>query len=293
MLTIEERLSSPTSGRGRMQRIVLDLLNEHRDSHALPTTVRFLFYELETRGVVRKSQQGESRRGSADDPREQEVTDAATWLRDKGVVPWSWILDEERTLYQWDHARSVADYLKDRLEEATINPWPELPPLVLSESKGLAGVLRAMVSEYVCPIAGTKGQVGGFLHTEIAPLLVDNSRAVFYLGDLDLQGEQIETNSRRVLERETGREIDWTRIAITRQQVAERGLEPIWKTDNRYRPARDHQAVETEALGQATIRAMVREAFDDLLPQPLADVQKEKNEELPKWRNLLDGVDGD
>ena len=47
----------------RMQEIALGLLREHEADHALPTNLRFLFYEASSRGHVRKSEKGESRRG--------------------------------------------------------------------------------------------------------------------------------------------------------------------------------------------------------------------------------------
>ena len=79
-------------------------------------------------------------------------------------------------------------------------PWgDEPPPLVLMESRSLGGVLRADVSLYCCPMAPTNGQVGGFLRTKVAPVLIGNERRVLYVGDADLQGNQIEANTRRVL----------------------------------------------------------------------------------------------
>ena len=85
----DARLSRPNTARGRMQRLVLQVQLEYEAAGELPTSGRFVFYEMETAGLVRKSSRGESRRGSGDDPREQEVTDALIWLRDKGVVPWT------------------------------------------------------------------------------------------------------------------------------------------------------------------------------------------------------------
>jgi hypothetical protein len=149
---------------------------------------RFVFYELEGRGLVRKSSRGESRRGTADDPREQEVIDALTHLRDHGVIPWTWLVDETRQLYQWQHAPTVAEYVRRSVDRARINPWPGEPPLLLVESRSLGGVLRATSGEYLVAIAATNGQTGGFLHTEVAPILADNDRVVLYLGDWDLQG---------------------------------------------------------------------------------------------------------
>ena len=42
---------------------------------------------------------------------------------------------------------------------------------ILCESRSLAGVLRPIAYRYTVPVAATNGQVGGFLHTEVGPLL--------------------------------------------------------------------------------------------------------------------------
>jgi hypothetical protein len=47
-------LSKPESKAGRLQRIILELLREHEDAGAIPTSARFLFYELVQRGVLSK-----------------------------------------------------------------------------------------------------------------------------------------------------------------------------------------------------------------------------------------------
>jgi hypothetical protein len=291
-MTLDDpRLSRPNTGAGRMQRLVLEVLLEHEAAGELPTSGRFVFYELEGRGLVRKSSRGESRRGTARDPREQEVTDALIFLRDKGVIPWGWLVDETRTLYEWEHAPTVAEYVERSVERARLNPWDGEPPLLLVESRSLGGVLRAMTSEYLCSIAATNGQVGGFLHTEVAPTLRGNDRVILYLGDWDLQGHQIEANSRSVLERAAGRRIDWSRVAITENQIRDRGLTPVWKADNRYHPARQFEAWEAEALGQGTIVQLVRNALDDLLPEPLEDVQEREEAQRERVAELLDGLD--
>jgi hypothetical protein len=129
-----------------------------------PPAGRFVFYELEGRGLVRKSSRGESRRGKTGDPGEQEVICALMWLRDKGIVPWSWVVGETRTLHRYadeDHSEiNVA---------VNIDPWHGRPPLILTESRSLGGVLSRIALDYECDIAATNGQVGGFLHTEVAP----------------------------------------------------------------------------------------------------------------------------
>jgi hypothetical protein len=110
--------------------------------------------------------------------------------------------------------------------------------MVLTDSRSLAGVLRTVAERYVVPIAATNGHVGGFLHTGVGPRLVPGQR-VLYLGDLDLSGDQIEANTRRVLEEITGDGLRWVRIALTAAQ-AERYQLPGRATRRRAsrRPAR-------------------------------------------------------
>jgi len=281
-------LSSESSKAGRLQRAALDALLRKEADDVLPTNARFVFYELEHVGIVRKSKPGEKRRLPGFPAGEQDLGDALFYLRDKGIVPWAWITDETRSLSEWPHAPSVAAYLRDRLAEATLNPWgEELPPLILVESRSLSGVLRRIAYDYCCPIAATNGQVGGFLRTDVAPLLGESKRAVLYLGDHDHQGDQIERNTRNVLEREIGWELSWQRLALTEAQIDERGLDPIWKRDGRYRPPREQWAWETEVLGQREVLEIVRAELDARLPEPLAGVREREAQEREEWRRRL------
>ncbi|HKH77339.1 MAG TPA: hypothetical protein VKA51_10315, partial [Rubrobacteraceae bacterium] len=80
-------LSAPTTKAGRLQRSCLDLLLEHEADGALPTSIRFLFYELLERGVVPKVYR---RPDGTDRPRKpsQDITDAVGRLRVAGLIPW-------------------------------------------------------------------------------------------------------------------------------------------------------------------------------------------------------------
>jgi hypothetical protein len=105
--------------------------------------------------------------------------------------------------------------------------------------------------------------------TEIAPSLGRPDDRVIYLGDWDLAGNQIEANTRHVLDE--GGELQWERLALTKQQVHEHGLPIITKHDRRYKNGgSEHQAVETEASSQ---RVLI-ERLDELLPEPLVRVQE-------------------
>ena len=255
---IEKKLSNADSKAGRLQRAVLTVLIEHRDDGALPTSGRFIFYELEGRGVVPKvyikSDGSRAPRTTA-----QDVADALYYVREKGIVRWNWVVDETRDLASWSYAEDAYRYVTAQLEHFRLDLWEgEPPPLVLCESRSLAGVLRGIANTYLCPIAATNGQVGGFLHTDIGPLVAraENTQRVFYLGALDYSGGQIEANTREVLE-EYGN-LEWEKVAITKQQAEEKNLTAIKKPDKRFKPVRYFDAIETEALKQVEIQRILR-----------------------------------
>lgn len=265
-------LSHPESKQGRLQRACLELLAEHERDGALPTSGQFIWYELVQRGIVQKARAGgRTKRGD-----KAEVTDALMHLRQQRMVPWSWIVDETRSLSEWQFGETVIAYLQDDNQRARIDLWDgEPPPLLLCESRSLAGVLEPTAAEYLTPIAPTNGQVGGFLHTDVAPVLHDGQR-VLYLGDWDWQGLQIEANTRAVLEEYA--DLEWERLALTEAQVNEPAYDlrsrTIQKADRRYRPAMVYPAVETEALSQQVIVDIVRGRLDELLPAPLELVRR-------------------
>jgi len=281
-MTDNNGLSASGSKKGKLQRIILKMLRarEHQPD-GLPTNTRFIYYELVQNGIVPKPRkEGTSGRRS-----DQNTCEAVFWLRDKGLTSWDWIVDETRAVIAYRHAPSVLDYLKDAVPLARINPWgDELPPVILCESRSLAGVLRNVAYEYLVQIAPTGGQCGGFLRTDVAPLLSPGQR-VGYLGDQDLCGGQIGANTRKVLEELIGDELYWHRIAITEQQVERHQLPVISKPDRRYKPARWHDAAE--ALGQTFIVNLVREWLDRLLPEPIADVRERERIERAQMRVAL------
>ena len=259
----------------RLRKVVHELLLEHKAARELPTSNRFLFYELVQVGTLDKSKTRRTGRGA-----DQDLSDASKWLRDEGLVPWDWIVDETRSLTEWEYADSVSAFVAESIEHARINCWNDSPPpLVICESRTFDGVLKRTVGpECLCPVTATNGQIGGFLHTNVAPVLAGNDRPVLYVGDFDHQGAQIEANTRDVLVRKTGKR-EWERIALTAAQVTAHKLPVIEKTDRRYSPPRRHEAVEVEALGQGEVTALIRAALDARLPEPLQRVQEREQAE--------------
>jgi hypothetical protein len=249
---------------GELRSALRILLDEHVRDSAIPTSARFLFYELVMREILSKQKK---EKGRCPD---QDMQDALTDLRESGDVPWEWIIDETRSLDDFTGYRTIQDYVLGVL----LDPWEGEQPLILTESRSLAGVLRAACREYSICIASTNGQCRGFLHTRIAPMLHEDHR-VLYLGDFDLCGNDIEQNTKSVLERASGKLLLWERLALTHEQVIAYDLPKIIKTDRRFsNGGGTHEAVETEALSQRIILEIVRNRLDELLPESLESVQE-------------------
>jgi hypothetical protein len=264
---------------GALRDLLIGLLREHERDGALPTNARFLYYELRQRGQVSKERTGARRP-------DQDLHDALTDVREDGQIPWHWIVDETRSVENYTGYASVMDGVLAQLPHVTLDPWRGQAPLILTESRSLAGVLRPIAIEYRVRIASTNGQCGGFLRTDIAPLLAPGD-AVEYLGDYDLSGNQIEANTWRVLEREVGGSLQWNRLALTQEQITQHDLPVITKHDRRYKDGRPHDAVESEAISQLILLGILRRRLDALLPEPLADVQERESEERRRIERLL------
>jgi hypothetical protein len=288
-------LSAENSKAGRLQRACLDLARKHEADGAIPTNGRFLFYELSQAGIIPKHYVDATGRKKPRQP-SADISDALTHLRETGLVPWSWIIDELRHLDEWEFAPSVYEYVAAAAEYARLDLWGGKPaPLLICESGAVAGVLRNLAAEYLTPITATKGQCKGHLVTKVAPLLVDDDRHVGYIGDHELRGpgEQIEAHTRRAIEEHAGRQFDsatWQRIALTQEQVdADRRLaaEVIVKADNRYKPAKHYKAVECEAIKQTVLVKLVRAWLDARLPEPIERVHERERQQRQRMAAAL------
>jgi hypothetical protein len=294
---LAERLSRPTSSKGQRQRVLLAYLLVKHERGEIPTSVHFCWYELEHQGVVTKARRARTD-GKIGRRPDQDLTDAATHLRDVGIIPWDWIVDERREVYRVYAAPTVHAYLAAMADIARIDPWVgTLRPVILCEAATIAGVLaRAVGDDFAVDVAPTSGQCRGFLETDVTELLRDPNTRVLYVGDYDLSGDQIEANTRRVLERATGRRFTrrtWERLALTKRQTERlraRGVEPIVKADKRYNPPRVHEAYETEALGQAVVVRLVRARLRRLCPVLIEDVHERERVERADARRRLLGI---
>lgn len=253
---------------------------QHKASGMLPTSGRFLYYELVAPAIIVKefTKRTDGKKGRRPD---QNMIDALTILRERGEIPWPDIIDETRLLENYQGSnRTIQDWTLDVLEQYEIDPWRGAAPLILCESRSLAGVLRPIAMTYRCPIAPTNGQANGFLRNDVAKYA---ARKVLYFGDLDFSGRHIWQNTQRILGA-----TDWEILAITEEQVKKFNLPRIQKYDKRDKQT--HEAVETEALGQERITRILRERLRELLPEPLEAVLERERRMRQRFRKKLERI---
>jgi hypothetical protein len=259
---------------------VFALWQEHKATGMLPTSARFLYYELVGKGVVSKVQREDTTRRPDMDP-----ASALLWLREKELIPWSDIVDETRSVENYCPAgNSILEGVLSGLDSVRTDLWKGTAPLILTESRSLAGVLRSLASGYRCRIASTNGQTNAFLRNDVAWRITTNN-PVLYFGDWDKSGGDIEANTRRILESLVG-SLEWRRLALTEAQVEKYKLSVIPKWDGRDR--KYHDAVETEALSQAVIVGILLTRLELRLPQPLDVLEQRERRQRAEIRRRLE-----
>jgi len=127
MSVLGNTISAPDTKAGTLQRARLDLLAEHERDGALPTSIRFLYYELVQRGVVSKRRTGARRT-------DQDTIEALTRLREAGQIPWDWIVDATRSLDDYAGDVTIKQGVLDHLPYIHLDLWRARAPMILTDA---------------------------------------------------------------------------------------------------------------------------------------------------------------
>jgi hypothetical protein len=201
-----------------------------------------------------------------------QTSDVLVALREAQVIDMSEIIDRTSGALNFTGWGSVDEWTRAAVAQFNLDRWDGDPPLLVVESNSLAGLLERLAVEYRIVLVPFGGQAScGLLGGELPRHVVDGTR-VLYLGDFDPAGEVIERSARERLEAYADVSLDWTRVALTPEQVEEYGLPVIVKGG--------HPTVETEALDQRTLLRIVREALDALGPEDVADEEQSQRADV-------------
>lgn len=226
-----------------------------------PTGVRFTYYRAVGQGLVPKTEAGY-----------RQVQRLLAEMREAGDLPYEWITDATR----WVRRPIAYDGVDDALREVAASYrrrlWTDSAVLVevWCESKSAAGVIAPVTYDWDVALYPISGQTSmSFAHTAAMQYRQEPRHVVvFYVGDFDPAGMEIELHLREKLRRYSGRQVRFQRVACTAEQVenlALTGTTP--KKTSFYDPVRDRHvtwrgdAVEVEAINPPMLRRLVEDAI--------------------------------
>jgi hypothetical protein len=228
-----------------------------------PMTVRQLFYQLVSRGVI------ENNTGSY-----QSVSRVMTKARNDGRCSFDWIVDRSRPEYTpqvWDDAAGYAETVKRSYRK---DYWTTQPTYceIWVEKDAIIGSIEDLTNEL-----GVKVRVGrGFVSTtkahEIARRFsqVKKDIVIYYLGDHDPSGVSMERELTNRIRAYGSPPFTLKRLAIFAGDIRKFKLPPlrVKMSDSRaegFLAKYSNRCVELDALPPNELRRRIREAVEELL----------------------------
>lgn len=262
-----------------------------REDH--PQSVRHVFYRMTDPRLaepVEKSDRGY-----------RHVQDRCVKLRRAGRVRYDWIADMSRQGYFVSTFNGAGDFLRQMGGLYRADLWRESSYRceVWAESRSIASVLLRDCKELAVDLYPCGGFSSlSFVHAaaELHNQLDDRRPlVVLYLGDYDPAGVLIDQALQRELREHLNPRIclDFKRIAINEEQVAEYDLPTKPRKEGDKRSQHVAYTVEAEAMPAAALRAILRDEVESLLPEGALAVAKvaEQSERahIVRMADILDG----
>ena len=264
-----------------------------KDMH--PMTVRQLFYQLTTHGVIDKTEA----------EYKQTVCRLTANMRLAGELPWHWLADNTR----WIRKPNTYGSLNDCLEQAQLayrrSLWDpntnDQYVEVWLEKDALSGVLYEVTREYDVPLMVTRGYPSlSYQHSaamgikqQLAARGTYGEATIYYFGDFDPSGADISRSTEQRLRELVGnRQSGWLnfkRVAVNHDQIAEMNLptRPTKTKDSRSKNFGFDYSCEVDSIRPDVLRSMVRTSISHHID---ADQIKAAQEIERQERELLQDI---
>lgn len=237
-----------------------------------PITLRGLFYRVVSAGWL----------PNTDKPHSNRLGRIMTRLREVGIVPFSWLVDNLRNTDKPSSWAGISDFVDTVRDAYRRNFWADLPEYVhiFCEKDAIAGVLSPVTQEYNVSLSPIRGYCSLSFAHEIAELWNDIKKPIhaYYLGDFDPSGFDLERDVKAKLTRYCNRAFEWTRLGVNAEDFAEFHLLPLPIKRDAHGKPRDsrarkfieqhgHDCAEVDALPPTELRRRIREAIEGHIPK--------------------------
>jgi hypothetical protein len=223
-----------------------------------PLTVRQVYYQIATLGLVPLSQLGY-----------RQVQRLCVRVRELEIVDWENFADRTRDVIQWEQWDGVSEYAQDVARWYRRDYWRTQPDHVefWLEKDALSEFIGNTTRPLGVPLYTARGFASvTFIHEAAAALEnIDKPKFIYYLGDHDPSGISIEKSLCERLE-DFGADFHFRRLAVTLDDIEAFNLKPLQakKTDSRYQSYKENfgdQTIELDALPPNELRRRVTSAI--------------------------------
>lgn len=239
-----------------------------RDAH--PITVRGIAYKLFVCGYIASMSKNETAKVS------RLLTDA----RERGIIPWEWIVDETRQTERVNTWSSTDAIIHAAVNRYRRDYWQDQPNWVevLSEKGTVRGVLRPVLDHFGVPFRVMHGFGSA---TAVNDLAAETQRAdkpltILYVGDWDPSGLYMSAVDLPGRIARYGGRCRTTRIALALQDVGQGTALPSFDVatkanDPRHKWFTDRYGIrcwELDAMDPNVLRQRVRSHIEELIDAP-------------------------
>jgi hypothetical protein len=196
-------------------------------------------------------------------------------LRIAGAIPFEWVVDNVRQTIKpssWSGLDDFADTVRQAYRK---NFWPNLPEYVevFVEKDTVAGKVAVVTQECDVPLQPIRGYNSTSFAWDVARKWrqIHKPITVYYVGDHDPSGRDLERDVREKTARFSGKRVNWVRLAVNPEHFAEYNIRPLApkKGDKRTRKFVEKwgpDCAEVEAVPATDLRAMIRGAIERHIP---------------------------
>ena len=257
-----------------------------------PDTVRGVMYSIVSAGWLPDT-------GKVSYARIQRLLNA---LRKKGVIPFEWVVDNVRSTIKpssWSGLGDFADTVADAYRK---DFWSQLPDYVevIVEKDTVAGRVAPVTREFDVRLHPLRGYSSTSFAWGIARGWrgIKKPITVYYIGDHDPSGRDIERSVIECLKEYSGRTFAWHQLGVNVEDFDRFGILPLEakQKDRRYRKFVDEfgpRCAEVEAIPANSLRQTLREAIERHIPaERWAQLQLIEQQEKEKWAEMMRHLKG-
>jgi hypothetical protein len=260
-----------------------------------PTTVRGVAYRLFTSGWIPSMEEKQTKR----------VSEKLTIARERGLLPWEWIVDTTRQVEKEPGWRDPAAYMEVVRASYRKDWWADQPErvIVVSEKATVGGMLGPVLREYGVGFLVLHGWSSATALHDWAQWTVQDDRPVtiIYVGDFDPSGRNmIDVDVPGRLKEYEGR-ATILRLADNPKQIATYNLPTFSahtkKSDTRYPwflATHGETCAELDALNPNILRALVQQAIEARIDwERWERAETTEQAEMASLADFLDSWPGD